>query len=64
MNVKQESIQKGVADAFDFWLSQHPISFPEIIGDSMKKAFSEWLEAHSEEIIERIAETQHVHLKQ
>ena len=53
---KINSVAEGVSDAWDFWLSQHPISVPEIIEASVEKVFRSWLNANEEAIIERIAE--------
>lgn len=44
-----------MTEAFDFWLSQHDISTPACIEYAAEKAIRAWLEAHSNEIIERIA---------
>lgn len=50
-----EAIQKGVTEAFDFWLSQHDVTMPACIEYAVEKAMKAWLEEHTEEIIERIA---------
>jgi len=45
----------GVRDSFDFWLSQHDISTPKCIEIGIEAAFTKWLDAHTEQIIEAIA---------
>lgn len=52
---EQEAVAKGVADAWDFWLSQHDISTPELIEAAVEKSVSGWLAAHSDELIAAIA---------
>lgn len=52
---KQDSIKAGVADAWDFWMSQHDVSMGDLIGDAVRDAVGRWLDAHSEELIEAIA---------
>jgi hypothetical protein len=42
---KHEIAAEGVRDAWDFWLSQHPVSVPEIIAEAVGRAFTAWLEA-------------------
>jgi hypothetical protein len=45
-DINDETISKAITDAFDFWLSQHPISFPEMIETAIEKSFSDWLMNH------------------
>jgi hypothetical protein len=55
VTVKLNQTGLGVRDAFDFWLSQHDISVPEMFQQSIKAAVEAWLDNHSNEIIEAIA---------
>ncbi|MCX5607184.1 hypothetical protein OHB39_06250 [Streptomyces sp. NBC_00047] len=55
MSTPPEAITKGISDAWDFWLSQHDISTPELIQDAVEKSVSSWLTAHSDELIAAIA---------
>lgn len=60
--MKSGSIEKGIAEAFDYWLGQHPITTPECLESGIQKAFAAWLNVHEDEIIERIAEKAKVQL--
>ncbi len=51
---KDPDTKKGVEAAWDFWLSQHDVSVPEIIKEAVKEAFGAWLNAHTDEILERV----------
>jgi hypothetical protein len=51
---KGDAVQTGVQDAWDFWLSQHPISVPEIIEAAVRKAVADWLDQHTDELLDRI----------
>ena len=42
-DIDDKTISKAITGAFDFWLSQHPISFPEMIETAIEKSFSDWL---------------------
>jgi hypothetical protein len=53
---RESKVAEGVQDAWDFWLSQHPVTVPEIIEAAAVKAFREWLDEHSDEIIAAIAD--------
>lgn len=55
MTIPPEAITKGVADSFDFWLSQHDISTPEVIQAGVERALGGWLASHSDELIAAIA---------
>ena len=55
MNIKQDSVKAGICDAFDFWLTQHPISMGDMMMEALEKAFTKYLESHSDEIISAIA---------
>jgi hypothetical protein len=48
---KLSATAEGVSDAFGFWLSQHPISVPEIIEQAISKTFEKWLDDNGEEIV-------------
>lgn len=54
-DAKAKAVELGVRDAFDFWLSQHEISFPALCEDAIQNTLSEWLDAHEDEIIAAIA---------
>ena len=42
-DIDDKTISKAITDAFDFWLSQHDISFPEILGRAIEDSFRVWL---------------------
>ncbi len=46
---------KGVADAWDMWLYQHPHSTSDVIESAVRDAVLRWLNDHGEEILERAA---------
>ncbi len=52
-----ESVAAGVEAAWDFWLSQHDISTPEIIAAAIEKAWSKYLAYYepADERVERLA---------
>ncbi|WP_446218805.1 hypothetical protein [Micromonospora sp. IBHARD004] len=50
-----DQTRAGVADAFDFWLSQHDVTVPQAIEDAAERAITNWLNAHADELIEAIA---------
>jgi hypothetical protein len=52
----ESSAARGVREAWDYWLSDHPVSVPEIIEVAVRDAFAEWLNSHADEIIAAIAE--------
>ena len=52
---KLNATAEGVRDAFDFWLSQHNVSVPDIFELAIRAAVSAWLDDHAEEIVEAIA---------
>jgi hypothetical protein len=56
MTVKEKAIVSGVSDAFDFWLSQHPITVQGLVEEAIKEALRERLENHSSEIISEIGQ--------
>jgi len=45
-DIDDKTISKAITGAFDFWLSQHPISFPEMIETAIRDAASNWLRDH------------------
>jgi hypothetical protein len=55
MSTRLNSVSKGVSDAWDFWLSQHDISVPEIIELAVNQAVAAWFDDHTDELIEAIA---------
>jgi hypothetical protein len=50
-----KEVMEGVKDAWDFWLSQHDVSVPDLIHDAVSKVFTSWLDDHEEQILETIA---------
>lgn len=48
--------QEGVRDAFGFWLEQHPVTMWELLSDAIEKQFDSWLDCHTDEIVEAIAQ--------
>ena len=53
--MRHKAIQDGVAEAFDYWLSQHDVSTPECIMIAIEKAFYDWLCRNSDDLIEKLA---------
>lgn len=53
---KEDAASDGIERAWDFWLSQHPISVPEIIQEAVEKVVRRWLDDHSDEIIAAVAD--------
>ncbi len=53
---KANSASEGVRDAWALYLADHPITIPESIEDAVLRAFSSWLETHTEELIRVIAQ--------
>lgn len=49
------STAKGVADAWDFWLSQHDVTVPDCIIEAVKAAFTAWLDRNRDEVVAAIA---------
>ena len=56
---KPSQVAQGVDMAWSFWLSQHPVSVPDIIEMAVEKAartaLDNWLDTHTEEIVRAIA---------
>jgi len=46
-----QAIVRGVSDAMDFWFSQHDTSTPDIIGEAVDGAVSEYLRQQGGEAI-------------
>lgn len=46
-----EATRKGVADAWDFWFSQHPVSVPELIHEAVTASVREWLDRHGSSLL-------------
>jgi hypothetical protein len=55
VTAKQQGISEGVRDAWDFWLSQHDVSVPEIIHGAVESAVALWLNWNTEQVIAAIA---------
>jgi len=51
---KDTDAKKGVEAAWDFWLSQHDVSVPDIIEMAIKETFGGWLAAHTDDIMARV----------
>lgn len=47
---------EGVAEAWTYWLNQHPISVPELIERAVEKAVDVWMDANADKLITAIAE--------
>jgi hypothetical protein len=56
MNVNEDTLREGVAEASCYWLSQHDISFPDLCEDAITEAFNRWLDNNRELIISRFTE--------
>ena len=54
--IEEKEIREGVTEAFDFWLSQHDISFPDLLEEAIKQAFREWLNDHEGVVLAMIEE--------
>lgn len=55
MSNRSAQASEAIRDFWDFWLSQHPVSLGDIITDAVKTATGDWLAAHKDELLERIA---------
>lgn len=53
---KLDSVRDGVAEGFDFWLSQHPISVPEMFQEAIERAVGNWMDAHEDEVLEALGD--------
>ena len=53
--MRHKAIQDGVAEAFDYWLSQHDVSTPECIMIAIERAFYDWLCRNSDVLIDKLA---------
>lgn len=56
MTTKDEATMLGVRNAWDFWLSDRPISTWQCMVDGVEAAFKAWLNEHTLELIEAIAD--------
>lgn len=52
---QQQAVMEGIQKAWDFHLSQHPVSTTEAIEDSVAKAFTSWLDANRADVLAAIA---------
>ena len=52
---KQEAVMLGIRNAWDFSLSQHEISVPQAIEDSVKATFRQWLDDNRADVLAAIA---------
>lgn len=43
---KDRVTSEAVREAWDFWLSQHDVSVPEVIKDAVKDSWDFWLSQH------------------
>jgi hypothetical protein len=53
---KDQATIKGVSQAWEYYIADHPVIIPDMIEAAITKTFSEWLEGHSEELIQKIAD--------
>jgi hypothetical protein len=53
MTEKHDAVKAGVADAWDFWLSQHDVSVPMTIENAVKAAITDWLDRNGEELFRK-----------
>lgn len=56
MGSRINSTKEGVEAAWDFWLSEHPISIPEIIQAAIKEAFEKWLDENRDLVAAAISD--------
>lgn len=56
MTDRARATTEGVAEAWAFWLDQHPVSVPELIQDAVTKAVTAWLDKHGHELLRQMAE--------
>lgn len=62
---EHDSVKAGVADAWDFWLSQHDVSVPATIHSAVKEAVGRWLDVHGADLVQAaIAEVAASHMKE
>jgi hypothetical protein len=52
---RENNTRQGVDDAWGFWLSQHPISVPEMIMEAVEKAFYRWCDDNETKVLAAIA---------
>jgi len=56
MTSKGDATAEGVAGAWSDWLNEHPVSIPELITKALGTAFSVWLDDHTDDLIDAIAD--------
>lgn len=52
---KDTDTSRGVEKAWDFWLSQHDVSVPELIEAAIERSVLRWMDSNTEVILERVA---------
>lgn len=56
--MRDDKVKQAVGEAFSDWLSQHPITletiFEKAIEKAVDKAVDRWMDAHEEEILDKI----------
>lgn len=55
MTDRHTQASEAIEAAWAFWLSQHPVSLGDIITSAVEGAARKWMEAHTEELLGRIA---------
>jgi hypothetical protein len=56
MRTDQKSVEKAITDAWDFYLSQHPISVHDTIGNAVYEAFKDWLDENKAFVLSILTE--------
>ena len=54
--MNKDAIAQGIAETFSAWLWSREITTCGLIESGIAKSFDAWLNAHSDELIEAIAE--------
>lgn len=54
--MNEKAITEGVAETFSGWLWCREVTTCDLIESGIAKSFGSWLNTHSEELIEAIAE--------
>jgi hypothetical protein len=58
-DAEYQATERGVRDAWDFWLSQHDVSVPATIEVVVKDAVDAWLDRYGEDLftaaVEKVA---------
>jgi hypothetical protein len=55
VTMREESVTKGVGQAFDHWLWNHEITTRDAVAEAVGDAFTTWLGTHTDQIIGAIA---------